>query len=461
MPIMKTRITLLLVAMVCPSQMQAQAPGSLDTAFQAQLPTNFVSQPFGPIAVQPDGKIIVGGEYYRRGFDPDLLGPRFLARLNPDGSLDASFNPTGIRSLRGAPDTYVFSSIAVQSDGKIVLGGERWEVPELGQSGLARLNRDGSVDGSFPPAPGGWFVWKLVLLPSGGYLVAGSGETTGYTLFRLKHNGELDSAFVPQILGADPDVRDFAVQPDGRIVVRIFETLIDGQKRNVIRLLPDGSYDPSFAPVLTNGDVVGFGTLPDGKILLWGEFSTVNGMARPWLARLHADGRLDLNFVPITEEFDKANLAIQRDGKIILLQYGKVNGSPAQLVRLNTDGRRDETYVSGLRNAQRVYAPVPQPDEKLLVSSVDASGVSIIRLHGDGAPYIVPVSIRPNSNGTIEFQITAATNRTVVVESSPNLKSGPWTMLATFPPGVGRETIQFSDSGSTNTQQRFYRAVSP
>ena len=99
---MKTRITLLLAALVCPSQLQAQAPGSLDNTFQARLPTNFVSQPFGPIAVQPDGKIIVGGEYFLHGFGSpfgphQVLGPQFLARLNPDGALDASFNPTGIR----------------------------------------------------------------------------------------------------------------------------------------------------------------------------------------------------------------------------------------------------------------------------------------------------------------------------------------------------------------------------
>jgi len=48
-----------------------------------------------------------------------------------------------------------------------------------------------------------------------------------------------------------------------------------------------------------------------------------------------------------------------------------------------------------------------------------------------------------------------------VVEYSPNLKSGPWTILETFPPGVGRETIQFSDSASANMPQRFYRALSP
>lgn len=164
------------------------------------------------------------------------------------------------------------------------------------------------------------------------------------------------------------------------------------------------------------------------------------------------------------------------DGKIILAQFWKVNGSPTrQLVRLNTDGSRDETYVSELRHDIhlrdgvddfQVQAMVLQPDEKLVVSTIAYSDEgtpvrSIIRLHGDGAPYIVPASIRADSHQSIGFQMTAATNRTVVVESSPNLKSGPWTVLATFPPAVRRETIQFSDNASANTQQRFYRVVSP
>lgn len=471
---MKTRITLLLAALVCPSQLQAQAPGSLDKTFQARTLElyNF------PLAAQPDGKIVVGGECSR-----DELGPQLLTRLNADGTLDASFNATGIRCNADDDGPGYIGGIALQSDGKIVLGGHKWEVLEPGQPGpVARLNPDGSVDGSFVPAVSGIFR-KLVPLPSGEYLVAlWSGVP-----YRLKHNGELDSTFIPQFQGTVLNfVYDFAVQSDGRIVVSVRKTLIDGRKRNVIRLLPDGSYDPSFKPVLTeglsstngvngvtDGDVHFVQSLPDGKIFLGalsGGFTTVNGIARPGLARLQADGGLDLDFIPFADDLNPGDLAIQRDGKIILAEFWKVLGSPTrQLVRLKTDGSRDETYVSELHEIHddfRVEALALQPDEKLVVStsgySEDGTPVgSIIRLHGDGVPYIVPASIRANSNATIEFQITGATNRTVIVEFSPDLRSGPWTMLATFPPGVGRETIQFSDDGAANTPRRFYRAVSP
>ncbi|MCI0540542.1 MAG: hypothetical protein L0Z50_35525 [Verrucomicrobiales bacterium] len=469
---MKTRITLLLAALVCPSQLPAQAPGSLDKTFQAQLPTNFASFIYYPLAAQPDGKIVVGGICSDAHF-----GPQFLARLNTDGTLDASFNASGIRCDGGDLTGYL-ASIALQSDGKIVLGGRSWEVPEHGQFALARLNRDGSVDGTFVPATGS-YVSKLVTLPGGGCLM----RPWGGVLRRLKPNGELDSTFSPQFPGAASiAVQDFAVQPDGRIVLALYpRTLADGEKSEVIRVLPDGSYDPSFEPALTDRYVGSVEILPDGKIFLGAFsfqtrsdiFSTVNGIARPGLARLQADGRLDLDCIPFADDLNTSSLAIQHDGKIILPQYWKVTGNPTrQLARLNTDGSRDETYVSELRQLRdgfddfQILDMVLQPDDKLVVSIQDRSDDgtpfgTMIRLHGDGVPYIVPTSIRANSNRTVEFQITAATNRTVVVESSANLKSGPWTMLATFPPGVGRETIQFSDSGAANMQQRFYRAVSP
>src|SRR5262245_18238201 len=83
-------------------------------------------------------------------------------------------------------------------------------------------------------------IQKLVTLPSGGYLIGTccGGGPPELSLFRLEPSGDLDSAFAPQFQGAEPNVYGFAVQPDGRIVVSLPVTLIDGKKCNVIRLLP-------------------------------------------------------------------------------------------------------------------------------------------------------------------------------------------------------------------------------
>src|SRR5262245_18482512 len=461
---MKTSLALgiLLAATLSVAPLPAQVPGSFDTTFQAQLPTNFCYQIFRPLAVQPDGKIIVGGTCWQGE------GPRFLARLNPDGTLDSSFNPASIRCEGASCD---FRSIVVQADGKIVLGGYAWEVPELGQLGLTRLNADGTVDSSFVRNPRYPFVTKLVVLPNGSILVSWSGGPGPLALVRLKPNREIDPGFAPKVQVPEGWVFEFAVQPDGRIVVSISEPLIDGTKRNVIRLLPDGSYDPSFEAVLTAGDVHVVETLPDGRILLGANgIVTVKGyVTSPAPLRLQVDGQLDLDFLPFTNDLDPDDrLAIQRDGKIIVRQFWRTNGFPTrQLVRLNRDGSRDETFVADLHSPPGTYEVgirdlVLQPDGKLLVAALflaNSGAVgSIARLHGDGAPFLVPASLHRNTDGTVDFQVTTATNRTVIIEAADNLKPDSWEAIASFLSATNRGPINFRDADAGRFSRRFYRA---
>src|SRR5262245_58589155 len=128
----------MLAILVSTVHLPAQTPGTLDNTFQAHMPADFAYQLFGPLAVQPDGKIIVGGACNAMA-EP---GSRFLARLKSDGGLDSSFTP----AIRAFSEGWTgdFKSIVAQADGKIVLGGSQWEGVDLNQSGLARLNADGS-----------------------------------------------------------------------------------------------------------------------------------------------------------------------------------------------------------------------------------------------------------------------------------------------------------------------------
>jgi hypothetical protein len=117
------------VTLLSTAHLSGQTPGTLDTTFQAQMPTDFVYQFFRPLAVQPDGKILVGG----RCDGNAESGSRFLARLRSDGALDSGFNPEGIRGCgewmfspgggRGARLGGAFSSIVGQAVGKILLSG--------------------------------------------------------------------------------------------------------------------------------------------------------------------------------------------------------------------------------------------------------------------------------------------------------------------------------------------------
>ena len=92
------------------------------------------------VALQTDGRIVVGGYFYLLDGQPH----KFIGRLSPGGALDAAFNP--------APDSTVFA-LAVQPDNKILVGGEFTTMSGQWRQGIARLNADGTVDPAFPPAP--------------------------------------------------------------------------------------------------------------------------------------------------------------------------------------------------------------------------------------------------------------------------------------------------------------------
>src|SRR6478609_5399238 len=119
---------------------------SLDTTFD---PGTGADGNIHAIAIQPDGKIIVGGWFVNF----NGASRYHLARLNADGSLDNSFNlGTDINS-----DIFLYSmvrSIILQPDGKIIIGGIFSTFNNVGRNGIARLNKDGSLDTTFNPGAG-------------------------------------------------------------------------------------------------------------------------------------------------------------------------------------------------------------------------------------------------------------------------------------------------------------------
>ena len=116
---------------------------------------------------------------------------------------------------------------------------------------------------------------------------------------------------------ANGDVRAIAVQADGKILVGGNFTTIGGQARNYIaRLNADGTADATFNPN-ANSDVYSLAVQADGKILVGGGFTTIGGQARNYIARLNADGTADATFNPNANS-DVFSLAVQADGKILV-----------------------------------------------------------------------------------------------------------------------------------------------
>ena len=168
--------------------------GSLDTAFYPAMSHYGVTGPVvESLALQPDGKILVGGDFEDLGGVPLWC---YFGRLNADGTLDAWF----------AADTdEEVEAIAIQADGKIVIGGEFDFVGDTYQQNFARVNPDGTVDKTFAPGVND-DVWALVVQPDTKILVGGIFSTLGgaqRTLMgRLYPDGTLDGeyrAFRPQL----------------------------------------------------------------------------------------------------------------------------------------------------------------------------------------------------------------------------------------------------------------------
>jgi uncharacterized delta-60 repeat protein len=342
------------------------------------------------IAVQPDGKILIGGQFNTVNGESR---PK-LARLNPDGTLDTSFS---VPFYNPAWNHHV-GAIAVRPDGKIIIQGGFEFRNSTGSAFLAvnvaLLNSNGSLDGSFNAPEFMQFgvagVSGLALQADGKVLVGSWDYNNGdyRYFFRLNSNGSADSTFNHNFnLGGG--VTAILQQPDGRILVGgSFSKQSTGPRNNIARLNADGSLDTTF-----NADagynVMTLALQPDGKVMVGGSFTQVNGQDRRGIARLNADGTLDAAFDPVFtgSSVDIRAITVQADGKILVGGYfGAVDGQERQgLARLNSDGSLDMSFPD-LVVTPAVYAITLQADKKILVGGYFGAvnwqpRTSIARLH--------------------------------------------------------------------------------
>ncbi len=381
-------------------------------------PTSGLADSFNPnavagvlaIAVQSDGKILIGGNFTTLAPNGGASVTRHdIARLERDGRVDQTLNLNMVGQYVGA--------IAVQPDGKVLIGGDFTTVLGVSQAYLARLNTDGTLDLSFQPFPDG-IVRAIVLQPDGQIIVGGQfrfiGGQTRHYIARLGAPTGLADSFNPNasdsiycialqadgkilaggnFIGAnsiggqmrnhiarlnatngtadsfDPNPNDFVdtivLQSDGKILVGGDFTSIGGQTRNrIARLDPATGLADSLDPN-PNGDVEAIAVQPDGKILAGGTFTTVGGQTRNRIARLDPDtGSPDL-FSP-NPNSDVDTIAIQSDGKILVGgAFSNIAGQPRNhIARLDAStGMPDSLLPSA--NFQ-VNAIALQPDGKIL-----------------------------------------------------------------------------------------------
>ncbi|MDB6057142.1 MAG: Calx-beta domain protein, partial [Verrucomicrobiales bacterium] len=347
-----------------PNQL-ATAPGILGSQSEATVTIKFNQQPAGAVD---------------RGHNPDFSSASY-----------PSFNP-----IPGANGPVY--GVAVQGDDQSVIVGDFTAFDTVPFNRIARLTTGGLPDSNFNPGDGANEFITSAAIDSNGKIVIGGGftsfnGTTRYHLARLLQNGPLDTSFKPGF-GADATIWATTLQPDGKILIGGEFSSYDATNRNAIaRVNADGSLDTSFAPSSgANDTVFAIAGQPDGKVVIGGQFTKVNGVPQAHIARLNTDGSLDTTFNSGPGFDDNVYaIAVQADGKLVVGgAFASYNNNGANgIVRINADGSYDSSLDVGRGANSTVYAVKLQSDGGILIggrfnSINDTRRVGVARLLTNG-----------------------------------------------------------------------------
>lgn len=352
-------VQLFLTAFVLISAVTAQT-SSVDLSFNAVITNdNDVAGSVTTLAIQSDGNIIVAGGFTQ----VNGVLRNGIARLNSDGSLDPSFDPgTGFNGT--------IEKVLVQTDGKILVGGGFTGYNGVEKIALLRLNPNGSLDTTFDANILGGIVLTIALQPDtltgSKILIGGSfsavGGLTRNGFARINFNGSLDSGFNPTF--GNPQfqnviIRRILVQENGMVVVGGLFSGVNGINRtNLIRFNADETIDTSFNAG-SIGSVSMIEIYPNGKYLV----TSASGFAR-----LNNDGTVDNTFQPLIQNGTINAILVQPDGSIIIGGDFTILGTipRSRLARLRENGTVDLSFLpTGADDTVR--AIVRQADGGLLV----------------------------------------------------------------------------------------------
>ena len=422
------------------------------------------------VVVQPDRKVLIGGQFTT--LSPNggytAVAAHFIARLNPDGTLDTAFNPnpnTCVRTI-ACRQTARLSSAAIFQRSHLTVEHPSRVTPLPGptrtghSTPLLTLNANATVV-------------TLVVQTNGQILAGGSFNTllsqqcipvTRNRMARINTDGTIDAGFNPN---ANGELRSIALQTDGKILAGGSFTTIGGQTRNRIARLDatTGAAD-SFNPN-ANSDVISVVVQTDGKILAGGSFNsslstpTIGGQTRNRIARLDAVTGLADSFDPNANS-DVSAIAVQADGNILVGgSFGAGNSIGGQtrycMARLNATNGLADSFDPDVGGGNTISKIVVQADAKILVGGGFTTlspngGATVMRnciARLDGTP--LNVQFGANRNVVLSW----ATNFTgFTLEASTNLSKNVWNVVSPSPVVSGMFYVV------TNTMSgpaRFYR----
>jgi uncharacterized delta-60 repeat protein len=378
--------------------------GTLDENYNNNMFLHFQYGGIWSISESSDGKIIVGG-YFSAIENYNDLPNSYITKLNTDGTLDTTFSTLGTNLE--SKNTY---SLSIQSDNKIIVGGNFLKINGVNRKGIARLNPDGSLENTFNPGSGFiGLVYTTAVQPDGKILAGGNfhtyNEIAANYIIRLLPNGDIDPTFVIDT-AFNGSIFSIKLQADGKILVGGNFNAYNGVQRNgIARLNPDGSLDNTFNPGTVfsnqfNWMIVRTIAIQNyGKIICGGDFTLFNGNTVNDIVRFNTNGTIDETFNTGSGIGDDYGLqsfyspfiqsvSIQNNGKIIIVgEFSSVNGVEVnRIAKLNTDGSLDSIFNRNLIFNTYLTSSVIMPDGKIIVAGLfDTLGQKhIARLNKDG-----------------------------------------------------------------------------
>lgn len=467
--------------------------GSVDTSFN--IGTGF-DDDVSAMAVQPDGKIILGGKFTNY----NGISANRILRINTNGSVDYSFlpgsgfsagavqkikmdsfgnimiggsftgnyngsevnrvcllNPNGIlkTDIEFGSGPASASVLALENDieGSWYIGGSFSVFDGLNQGRLAKINAEGEYDTGYLASGIGCdnSVYKILSLEDKKTLVFGNFKkfngASASRITRLLEDGSLDTSFNTSQSEANNLIKTAVLQADGKIIMGgNFTKYNETVANRIIRTLPDGTVDDTF--IIGSGfnsQLYAMAAQQDGKIIVGGNFTRYNDVSAGRLLRLLPNGSRDPSF-SIGSGVDAIveAILIQKDGKILITgRFTSFNGFPkSRLIRLNSDGSVDSAFNVGDGFDKNVYAMALQSDQKIIL------GGSFLNYNGSSQKRIV----RLNPDGSLDTTFESGSGfskgdvRTILVQPDDRILVGG-TFSGTYKNNISLRLIRLLKSG--------------
>ena len=373
--------------------------GSYDDTFNIGTGINNVAN---CMAIQSDGKILVGGSTITQ-YSGSLIGTGSL-RINTDGTLDTTFN-TGVGFLTN----FAVYSIDIQSDGKIVVGHGATSYSGSTVTRLTRLNNSGSVDTTFNPGTINNSVFAVKIQPDQKILINGGfssvSGSTRTSIARILSNGQVDTTYnVGTGLNSSGFTGNlFSLDATGNVYHGASFTVYSGSTVNyMVKTTPSGTIDNTFftgSIAFNNQTSRGFNSnvrfvfVSGSNLYVGGDFTAYQASPINYIVKLDNTGSIDTTFnMGVGFNNSVTSMVTQSDGKILVsgASFTAYSGSSTtRIVRINTDGTRDATFISGTGLNGVAYDMKVQPDGKIVAAGTfttysGSTNSGIVRINTNG-----------------------------------------------------------------------------